>query len=172
VRVCKNSIVAFHFPNVHIPQNAKVEAAYLVFALEQRGSHMGDILVEVSAEYSGNAAPFVPQPGMLSQRDRHDGATQWRNIENWGLGSGNFKTAAMSVDPTLAPIFARTDWKEDNALVVMIKPRVPLTQVTCASASPSPTTRNSKCLRSGSSTARTRLFDEIIRIMAVLVLPS
>ncbi|MEE9333387.1 MAG: PilC/PilY family type IV pilus protein [Granulosicoccaceae bacterium] len=107
---------ALRFPNVHVPPNATIKSAHLVFRSHKSGD--SETIVDISGEDIGNSPGITSVNNDIGRRDRTTAREVW-NVEPWPTLGEPF--SSPDIKRVIEEITERTDWCGGNALTLFLK---------------------------------------------------
>lgn len=110
----KAQIVGMRFDGLEIPNGARVEEAYIQFAVDEETKD--DTELVIYGEDVDNAEPFDSDDRNISRRPRTAERVGWRPVE-WKKG-GQPRTSDLS--SIVTSIVSRSGWKSGNAMAFII----------------------------------------------------
>ena len=110
----------FRFPNTAIPQGTQIAQAYLEFTVD--GPYTDELTLTLYGENTGNAEPFTitNQPKDRDVMDDQNLVVTWHipASDRWELNSVRRTPDLTAI---VQAILNRQDWKENNALSIIVK---------------------------------------------------
>ena len=107
---------ALRFPNVHVPPNATITSAHLVFRSHKAGDT--ETIVDISGEDIGNSLGITTTNNDIGQRDRTTAREPW-DMAPWPTLGEPFSSPDIS--RVITEITQRSDWCGGNALTLFLK---------------------------------------------------
>jgi hypothetical protein len=114
--VVATQTTALRFPNVHVPPNAKIKSAKVVFRSDEAGDSATTI--DISGEDVGNSVAIKTDNNNIGARSRTTAREVWP-IETWPTIGGVFDSPDIS--RVIEEITERSDWCGGNALTLFLK---------------------------------------------------
>ncbi len=107
---------ALRFPNVHVPPNATIKSAHLVFRSHKAGDT--ETIVDISGEDIGNSPGLAARNNDIGRRVRTTAREVW-NIGAWPTLGEPFPSP--DITRVIEEITERIDWCGGNALTLFLK---------------------------------------------------
>lgn len=111
-------LVGVRFQDIDVPRGAQIEEAHIQFTAHEISSRPTELVIQ--AELVGDAAPLDPEAGNLSNRPRTRSAVSWEP-EPWAVvGERGPRQRTPNLAALLEELFAGPDWRDGNAIVLLI----------------------------------------------------
>lgn len=107
--------VGMRFTKLNIPRGATIENAHIGFDIESTSSSIAKL--EISAQATGNAEPFIDTPFNLSGRTKTTSRITW-TPEAWS--DTKWQATSTDIGPVIQELVNRSDWCGGNAMAVLI----------------------------------------------------
>ncbi len=113
----ENQLLGLRFDEVPIPQGVTITSALLEFHPAVTSNN--DILVNITGEDTGDAAPFTSGASNISNRTTTTASAEWKESDNWD----DVDAVHQSVDISniVQEIVNRGDWCGNNAMALIVR---------------------------------------------------
>ncbi len=111
-------ISGFRFPNVSVPEGARIAYAYLEFTVD--GPYSNNILVNILGEASSDPQPFGPSPDKPAERDPTAASVSWEitSTDTWQLSQTRRTPDITSI---LLEIIDQHGWQDGNSMALILQ---------------------------------------------------
>ena len=110
--------IGIRYPNLTIPQGAEITKAYLQFQVDETTS--GTANLQIAAEDSDNAAPFVDTQYNLTSRTTSGTPVAWNPPDWTTIGEHSLAQRTDDLKTIIQPLVNKSSWSRGNAIVFII----------------------------------------------------
>lgn len=117
-----NQTVGIRFQNIHLPQDALINSAYIQFTVDEEDSEKDPTNLLFYGEKTANSLTFEDIDNNISQRPLTSSFAEWNNIALWNTrGESGKDQQSPDLKEIIQEIIQDKDWQILNALSIVVK---------------------------------------------------